>query len=582
MGFLHHLAGMALGAKPASAARPTLPSRFAASPFAGTSQGLEVIDQATPTIPALPARPEVAGSPLPLAMPPAPSERKEAASPAAARSQRPPPPAEPQAAPSQSLRPDAGSPPPSPLPSIVNVVERRSPSEKSSAVIGKPAERSQPVPAAQQPPAPLHLEIQTLPEAPVTRAAPLSPAVVAGRAMAVREQAPVIHVTIDRLDVRAPARARARAGRGARPQPAVSLSDYLRDGAWEGGDELAARHRRGQRRAAQPARQRADRSRRRDGHQRRGERRRARHDRSRERRRSAAAQSLPLPGDAQSRLAQRRSAVAQRRQRRAADQRAAGARPALHADGLRPAPTSRPRSCSATPCICCTSGRCSTAPPSAARSIPARSTSACCRRPSRRWPASDLADQVELIKITPAAMSIDDMSKLWTAIQSNYRPSSAYQVSVVLIEGTRPGGLAAAGAVARQASIRSPIAIAASWSIPTCCRRCRPCSRPRPPSRRPARGSSDQVTLSGVRLAGTGHAVRLTHRLFADAVRARARRPSTPTGTSADHSPAQRCSPRRARSRPGQLSASVRFTPTGETDRARDQCHPAGPWRRRR
>ena len=98
MGFLHHLAGMALGASRQGAARPTLPSRFAASPFAGASQGLEVIDQATPTIPALPARPEVAGSPLPLAMPPAPSEREEAASPAAARSQRPPPPAEPRAA----------------------------------------------------------------------------------------------------------------------------------------------------------------------------------------------------------------------------------------------------------------------------------------------------------------------------------------------------------------------------------------------------------------------------------------------------------------------------------------------------
>ena len=97
-------------------------------------------------------------------------------------------------------------------------------------MIGKPAERSQPVPAAQQPPAPLHLEVQTLPEAPVTRAAPLSPAVVAGRAMAVREQAPVIHVTIDRLDVRAPARAEP-ARQRPRPQPAVSLSDYLRDGS---------------------------------------------------------------------------------------------------------------------------------------------------------------------------------------------------------------------------------------------------------------------------------------------------------------------------------------------------------------
>lgn len=53
--------------------------------------------------------------------------------------------------------------------------------------------------------------------------------------------------------------------------------------------------------------------------------------------------------------------------------------------------------------------------------------------------ASDLADQAELLKITPSAMSIDEMSKLWSALQSHYRPSAAYQVSVVLIEGRRPG-----------------------------------------------------------------------------------------------------------------------------------------------
>ena len=51
---------------------------------------------------------------------------------------------------------------------------------------------------------------------------------------------------------------------------------------------------------------------------------------------SAAAQSLPVPGHAQSGLAQCRAAVAQRGQRRAADQRAAGARPALCAHRLRP------------------------------------------------------------------------------------------------------------------------------------------------------------------------------------------------------------------------------------------------------
>jgi hypothetical protein len=49
-----------------------------------------------------------------------------------------------------------------------------------------------------------------------------------------------------------------------------------------------------------------------------------------------------------------------------------------------------------------------------------------------------LADQIELIKITPQPLSLDDMSKLWTALQSNYRTSVAYQVSVVLIERERP------------------------------------------------------------------------------------------------------------------------------------------------
>jgi hypothetical protein len=53
-------------------------------------------------------------------------------------------------------------------------------------------------------------------------------------------------------------------------------------------------------------------------------------------------------------------------------------------------PTSRPRSCWATRCTCCTSGRCSTGRRSAARSTRARSTSRCCRRPSRRSPPPTL------------------------------------------------------------------------------------------------------------------------------------------------------------------------------------------------
>ena len=51
---------------------------------------------------------------------------------------------------------------------------------------------------------------------------------------------------------------------------------------------------------------------------------------------------------------------------------------------------------------------------------------------------SDLADQVELIKIRPRPMTTDDASKLWTAFQSHYRTTAAYEVSVVLIERPRP------------------------------------------------------------------------------------------------------------------------------------------------
>lgn len=51
--------------------------------------------------------------------------------------------------------------------------------------------------------------------------------------------------------------------------------------------------------------------------------------------------------------------------------------------------------------------------------------------------ASELADQIEQVRITPQAMSADEMSRLWSAIQSNYRPTAAYVASVVLIESKR-------------------------------------------------------------------------------------------------------------------------------------------------
>ena len=52
--------------------------------------------------------------------------------------------------------------------------------------------------------------------------------------------------------------------------------------------------------------------------------------------------------------------------------------------------------------------------------------------------ASDIADQIELLKITPHTLSMDDMSKMWTALQANYRTTVAYDVSLVLIERALP------------------------------------------------------------------------------------------------------------------------------------------------
>lgn len=53
-------------------------------------------------------------------------------------------------------------------------------------------------------------------------------------------------------------------------------------------------------------------------------------------------------------------------------------------------------------------------------------------------PDSNLDQQIERIRVTPDVLTLDDMSKLWTSFQSaEYRLSTGYEVSVVLIESTR-------------------------------------------------------------------------------------------------------------------------------------------------
>lgn len=51
---------------------------------------------------------------------------------------------------------------------------------------------------------------------------------------------------------------------------------------------------------------------------------------------------------------------------------------------------------------------------------------------------SDLAEQVEMVKLTPRSLSADDLFKLWSAFQTGYRLSAAYEAAVVLIERPHP------------------------------------------------------------------------------------------------------------------------------------------------
>ena len=50
---------------------------------------------------------------------------------------------------------------------------------------------------------------------------------------------------------------------------------------------------------------------------------------------------------------------------------------------------------------------------------------------------STLASQIEHIRITPEALTTEEIYRLWTAFQVSYRPTTSYQVSVVVIQDTQ-------------------------------------------------------------------------------------------------------------------------------------------------
>ncbi|MBN3906541.1 MAG: DUF4255 domain-containing protein [Nostoc sp. NMS1] len=50
----------------------------------------------------------------------------------------------------------------------------------------------------------------------------------------------------------------------------------------------------------------------------------------------------------------------------------------------------------------------------------------------------DLAEQIGQIKLTPEFFNMEETSKLWSALQTHYRPSATYLASMILIESSKP------------------------------------------------------------------------------------------------------------------------------------------------
>lgn len=121
---------------------------------------------------------------------------------------------------------------------------------------------------------------------------------------------------------------------------------------------------------------------------------------------------------------------------------------------------------------------------------------------------TDLQNQVERVRITHDSLSVDEMSKLWTSFQSEYRLSTGYEVSVVLIESGLPAktplpvlkrGEADEG-VSTQADLVPPFPAISAVT---------------PPNQQSAALLGDTLTLNGRHLDGDTVTVRFRHPLMA-------------------------------------------------------------------
>jgi Pvc16 N-terminal domain len=99
--------------------------------------------------------------------------------------------------------------------------------------------------------------------------------------------------------------------------------------------------------------------------------------------------------------------------------------------------------------------------------------------------SSGIADQIEMLKITPATLGREEMAWLWTALKADYRPTFPFQVSVLLIEPQIPT-VAALPVVHRHVTAQSIVTATLTQVSP--------------PNKQPAACLQDVVTVTGTGL----------------------------------------------------------------------------------
>ena len=115
-------------------------------------------------------------------------------------------------------------------------------------------------------------------------------------------------------------------------------------------------------------------------------------------------------------------------------------------------------------------------------------------------PNNDLASQFERLRITPLVLGVEEMSRLWTVFQTQYRISAAYEVTVVLIDSRTPNK-AALPVLTRGPGDRGVATV--TGAAPAL-------SELRPPMSQPAARQGEDVSVLGSQLQSADTVVRFS------------------------------------------------------------------------